>query len=133
MEITSLDIGYNNETATLDVTVYVGIPAVEEQQNLKSRESIKSDVNISSLSEQAEKFTNYEIYLTAAHQKDTANPPSSCLSNLFLQHSFRDVLAGCQNSTEHKSSISEDIPEEHSCIDNNAVILRSKRFNSNSR
>ncbi|XP_046636365.1 uncharacterized protein LOC124315049 isoform X2 [Daphnia pulicaria] len=103
MEILAVGLKYNNETAMLSVSVYVGVPEISSSDisnnsTMSELESTSASTHSPS-SETVEKFTNYEIYLSALSIDDSSEPPSSCLNFLFLQHSSQNVVVGC-NETE---------------------------------
>ncbi len=122
MEVVAVGLHYDNETATLRVSVFVGIPTINGTQHSE----------ISEASALMENFTNYEIYLTALSDDNLSEPPSSCLSDPFLQHSRREVFVGCPLSNGRNTSMS-DFPTtpgtanhvspswETSCVDVNSV------------
>lgn len=132
MEVIALGLNYNNETATLNASIYVGVPSIYGSQNAESSKNVsKSPLNAT---DTVEKFTSYEIYLTAVSDIRSSESPSSCLSDIFLQHSFRDVSVGCplQNGRESRSevplvdSVNQShvyFPEESSCVDKDTVII----------
>lgn len=126
MEVLALGLDYNNETATLSASIFVGVPTIDESLNSKTPNSLSKKMLSSLSSDATEKFTSYEIYLTAVLDDGLTEPPSSCLSDAFLQHSSREVLVGCPRPNERldvKSDIHQSIiPGETSCIELDAVI-----------
>ena len=130
MEVVAVGFDYDNETATLRVSVFVGIPTINGSQyssNLSENPSL------------TENFTNYEIYLTAmtvvneeSEDNNFPNPPSSCLTDSFLQHSRREVFVGdCLSLSSGTNSTLENptpnpavaSPRESSCVDQHAVNI----------
>ncbi len=122
MEVLAVSLDYDNQTATLSVSVYVGIPITNENINRPSSNVFDKSVSI-------ENFTSYEIYLTAALQEDTSlEPPLSCFSDIFLQHSHREVIVECPvlngNIESELSTNSQAHPSwETVFVDPNAVNI----------
>lgn len=96
MEILAVGFLYDNETTTLRVSVYVGIPEINgetysaptfRKQSLSATSPPSNPI--------VEKFTNFEFYLTALPNGISSEPPSNCLNDNFLQHSSRNVMVGC--------------------------------------
>ena len=121
MEVMAVGFDYDNETATMRVSVFVGIPTIDGS---------RYSPNLS------DNFTNYEIYLTAVKEESENNnfpyPPSSCLSDSFLQHSRRDVFVDDCSSLSLSSELNNTlelatsnpaavIPWETLCVDQHAV------------
>ena len=127
MEVVAVGLDYDNETATVRVSVFASIPTTNESQYL----------NISKNFLLAENFTYYEIYLMALHESedDFPHPPPDCLTDSFLQHSRREVFVdGCPLSNEPNKSSKLEFPAitvnspvppfwETSCVNENTVIL----------
>lgn len=96
MEILAVGFQYDNETTTLRVSVYVGIPDIKGNTyspSTSGKELVFATPSSSNFI--AENFTNFEIYLTALPNEISSEPPSSCLNDNFLQHSSRNVIVGC--------------------------------------
>ncbi len=123
MEIMAVGLKYNNETAMLSVSVYVGIPEVSSSDisnsTMSELESTFATTHSPS-SETVEKFTNYEIYLSALSIDDSLEPPSSCLNFLFLQHSSRNVVVGCNGTAKVLPKYIDESPT--TCVDVDTVL-----------
>jgi hypothetical protein len=122
MEVLAVGLKYDNETATLSVSVYVGIPEISSDSynsTISELESASASTPSPS-SEMVEKFTNYEIYLSALSIDDSLQPPSSCLNFLFLQHSSRNVVVGCNGTSKVLPKYIDESPT--SCVDMNTVL-----------
>lgn len=122
MEILAVGLKYDNETATLSVSVYVGIPEIDSDINNSTISELESTsaTTHSPSSEVVEKFTNYEIYLSALSIDDSLEPPSSCLNFLFLQHSSRNIVVGCNGSSKALPKYMDESPT--SCVDVDTVV-----------
>jgi hypothetical protein len=122
MEILAVGLKYDNETATLSVSVYVGIPEIDSDINNSTISELESTsaTTHSPSSEVVEKFTNYEIYLSALSMDDSLEPPSSCLNFLFLQHSSRNIVVGCNESSKTLPKYMDESPT--SCVDVDTVV-----------
>ncbi|EFX72180.1 hypothetical protein DAPPUDRAFT_308560 [Daphnia pulex] len=118
MEILAVGLKYNNETAMLSVSVYVGIPEISSDisnnSTMSELESTSATTHSPS-SETVEKFTNYEIYLSALSIDDSLEPPSSCLNFLFLQHSSQNVVVGCNGTAKVLPKYIDESPT--TCVD----------------
>lgn len=128
MEVIALGLNYNNESATLSASIFVGVPNIAENLNSKTSNNFSSKLILtSSSSDTTEKFSSYEIYLTAISDDGLKEPPSSCLSDAFLQHSSREVFVGCPLPNvrgDFKSDVQHArISGEASCIQSDAVII----------
>lgn len=118
MEVVAVGLDYDNQTATMRVSVFVGIPTMNSSRNSQITEKPVLTEN----------FTSYEIYLTALQESDLWEPPSSCLTDPFLQHSRREVVVDCplsggRNTSEHPTTTPNPLSPswETSCVDPNAV------------
>lgn len=122
MEILAVGLKYDNETATLSVSVYVDIPEIDSDINNSTISELESTsaTTHSPSSEVVEKFTNYEIYLSALSMDDSLEPPSSCLNFLFLQHSSRNIVVGCNESSKTLPKYMDESPT--SCVDVDTVV-----------
>ena len=124
MEVLAVGLDYDNKTATVSVSVFVGIPTVNS--SFSKQPSV------------TENFTNYEIYLTAVNSQSGnnnpfTNPPSSCLTDSFLQHSRREVFVDddCSSTTSGTNNTLEvptanpaaAVPWESLCIDRHTVNI----------
>ena len=109
MEILAVGFQYSNETATLRVTVHVGVPSISSSEALKNRTVPINENNVTP--DVVEKFTSYEVYLSAISDDDISKPPPSCSSDLFLQHSYRDISVGCPLSSGRVSDARVTVSE----------------------
>jgi hypothetical protein len=127
MEILAVGLKYNNETAMLSVSVYVGVPEISSSDisnnsTMSELESTSASTHSPS-SETVEKFTNYEIYLSALSIDDSSEPPSSCLNFLFLQHSSQNVVVGCNETEKVLPKYIDESPT--TCVDVDTVLTKS--------
>lgn len=96
MEILAVGFLYDNETTTLRVSVYVGIPEINgETYSAPTFRKQSLSATSPPSNPMVEKFTNFEFYLTALPNGISSEPPSNCLNDNFLQHSSRNVMVGC--------------------------------------
>lgn len=123
MEILAVGLKYNNETAMLSVSVYVGIPEISSDISNSTMSELESATTHSPSSETVEKFTNYEIYLSALSIDDSSEPPSSCLNFLFLQHSSQNVVVGCNETAKVLPKYIDESPT--TCVDVDTVLTKS--------
>lgn len=122
MEILAVGLKYNNETAMLSVSVYVGIPEINSDISNSTMSELESTyaTTHSPSSETVEKFTNYEIYLSALSIDESLEPPSSCLNFLFLQHSSQNVVVGCNETAKVLPKYIDESPT--TCVDVDTVL-----------
>lgn len=124
MEILAVGLKYNNETAMLSVSVYVGVPEISSDiSNNSTMSELESATTHLPSSETVEKFTNYEIYLSALSIDDSSEPPSSCLNFLFLQHSSQNVVVGCNETAKVLPKYIDESPT--TCVDVDTVLAKS--------